>query len=217
MTANTFRTERRWLRQAFLSLAAATLVPTAAFAELSHDVRQISGVLAEQAVEASRKIDSHTEAVRMKGIFEQFLNTLARDNQLIAVNNVQTFADKKQIGVGFVTVSKPPIVIQVAARDGQLLMEHATCGDETIVDFDSRRQFDELADQLKRAAAEASLVDASSAEKLRTALEPTFQAANLSLRMLHEPGFCTMTAEGKGVQMNAWALEGKAEVKVSAD
>jgi hypothetical protein len=195
----------------------ALLPATSAVAELSHDVRQLSGMLAEQATRASLTIDSHSEAVRIKGVLEDALNDLARANNLIAVTDVQTFADKKQIGIGFVTISKPPVIIQIAARNGELQIEHASCGDETLVSYDSRTEANKLAEKLKQAAATASRLDRQQAERVQSELELAVQSAKCTLEMMHEPRFCSITAKRPGLTIHAWALEGEASSHVSTD
>ena len=209
--------DARCARTVALSLFALVCATSSAVADLSHDVRQLSGVLAEQATEASLKIGSHSEAVRVKGIFENLLNNLARTNNLIAVPSVQTFGDKKQIGIGFVTISKPPIVIQIAARNGELLIEYASCGDQILVNYDSRTELEDFAEELNRFAANASRLDKQQAERMLANVEPTAVATKVSLEMLHEPGLCSITASRPRATIYAWALDGDASVHVSTE
>jgi hypothetical protein len=200
-----------------LSLVVLLSATSSAVAELSHDVRQLSGLLGEQATNASKKLDSHTEAVRIKGLFEGALNHLAQANNLIAVTTVQTFAETKSVGIGFVTISKPPIIIQIAARNGELLTEYVKCGDETLVDYDWRKSFDVLAQTLKHIAAGASVATAEQAEELRDEVEKGAAATGFTVEIMQEPGFCSITAKKAGLTVHAWALNGEASSHVSTE
>jgi len=123
--------------RAFLTvLLVAAASPT--FAELPEDVKQLSGVLAKHATDATLKIDSDANASEIKSIFEDGLKSFAQTNKLLALTKVQTWTDKKQIAIDFATISRPIIIVHIIARDGRLLMEHAICGDETLVDYDWR-------------------------------------------------------------------------------
>ncbi len=117
------------------------LAASPVFAEISDDVKELSGVLASQATEATVKIDSDANAALIKEIFEDGLNSFAQSNKLLAMIKVQTFTDKKQIAISFATLnSRPIIIINIIARNGELLIEHADCGDKNLVDYDWREK-----------------------------------------------------------------------------
>jgi len=125
--------------RAFLTVLL-VLATSPVFADLSQDVKELSGVLAKQATNATLKIDSDANASEIKSIFEDGLKTFADTNKLLPLIKVQTWTDKKQIAIDFATISRPTIIVHVIARDGQLLIEHASCGDETLVDYDWREK-----------------------------------------------------------------------------
>jgi hypothetical protein len=111
------------------------------FAEIPDDVKELSGVVAARATEATLKIDSDANAGVIKEIFVDALNSFAQSNKLLAMIKVQTFTDKKQIVISFATLnSKPIIIINIIARNGELLIEHADCGDKKLVDYDWREK-----------------------------------------------------------------------------